>query len=129
MNKRRSHKADIIIIAALIVAGLIFGGILLLTGKTGKTVQVRVSGDVVKTFPLANDTEYEITGKNGGRNLLVIKDGYAWIEEADCPDELCKNMGKINLDGQSVICLPHEVVVEIAGQDGTGGEDVDIIAE
>lgn len=125
---KKSRKADVILIAAIVLVGVIIGVILLLSKHDGKYVQVRVAGQVEKVFPLSQDVEYEIAGRDGGSNLLIIRDGKAWVEEADCPDKLCKNMGKISRSGQSVVCLPHEVVVEIV--DETGPDDgVDIIVE
>ena len=52
------------------------------------------------------------------------------MSEADCPDKLCKNMGTIDKKGESIICLPHQVVVEIT-DDKSGGkkENVDVIAK
>ncbi len=114
-------------ILGLVAAGVILGLVLLFTRHSGKTVQVRISGEVVKNFSLDQDTEYQITGKDGGTNLLKIHGGKAWIEEADCPDGLCKNMGKISSSGQSVVCLPHEVVVEIVDESGTNDSGADII--
>ena len=67
---------------------------------------------------------FEITGVDGGTNLLVIRDGAAWIEEADCPDALCVGMGRVRRVGQSVVCLPHKVVVEIVGETDDTGVDV-----
>ena len=121
------RKADLILILGLIAAGVILGLILLFTRHSGKTVQVRISGEVVKNFSLDQDTEYLITGKGGGTNLLKIQGGKAWVEEADCPDGLCKNMGKISMSGQSVVCLPHEVVVEIVDKNGNEEGAPDII--
>jgi len=128
MNKVKNNKkyrSDLILIAALLAAGAVLCIILMLTMKTGGTVQVTVDGKTVKTFPLDKDTSYEIAGFEGGRNMLVIKDGQAWIEEADCPDGLCVNMGRISKNGQSVICLPHRVVVSITDENGTT-DDVDV---
>ena len=125
---KKSRKADVILIAAIVLVGVIIGVILLLSKHDGKYVQVRVAGQIERVFPLSQDVEYEIAGRDGGRNLLIIREGKAWVEEADCPDKLCKNMGKIFRSGQSVVCLPHEVVVEIV--DETSPDDgVDIIVE
>lgn len=82
---------------------------------TGAQVIVRVQGEQVAAFSLAQDQTYEIAGADGGTNVLVIEHGTARIESADCPDELCVQMGKISRSGQSIICLPHQVVVEIQG--------------
>ena len=112
----KKHRADILLIAGLLLAGLIIAAVLFLTPGKGAVVEVRVSGQVVRTFSLEDTVTYEIEGASGGRNLLRIENGKAWIEEADCPDRLCVNMGRISRAGQSVVCLPHEVVVAIVGE-------------
>ena len=126
MKKGKKNRADIILIAVLILAGAVLAAILLLGGKNGNTVTVKVDGQVIETFPLNRDTRYEIAGADGGSNILVISGGYAWVEEADCPDGLCINMGKINKTGQSVVCLPHKVVVEIMDSSGSEEPEVDV---
>ena len=75
---------------------------------------VTVDGEVLGEYSLDEDTEIRI-GDNEKYNLLLIKDGVAQISEASCPDKLCVNQGKISFDGQSLICLPNKVVVEVKG--------------
>lgn len=113
-------------LGSLATVGLIFALVLLLARKPGDTVVVSVSGKTVKTFPLSVNTTYTITGKDGGSNTLIIENGYARIEEASCPDGLCKNMGKINITGQSIICLPNEVVITIESKDKN---EIDIVVQ
>ena len=126
MNKNKGIRADILLIGALLIAGGIIAVILLFAGKAGSSVVVRVDGKTVKEFSLSENTEYLIEGAEGGSNVLHIEGGQAWISEADCPDGLCKNMGKINKAGQSIVCLPHKVVVEISGTAGTAEPEVDV---
>jgi hypothetical protein len=122
-------KADILLIGGIIAFGCILGLAILLTQHKGNIAQVRVDGTIVENLQMTDNLTYEINGANGGTNLLIIQDGKAWIEEASCPDGLCKNMGKISQVGQSVICLPNKVVVEILDKEGEalGTPDVDII--
>lgn len=94
---------------------LIFVPVLLLTKKEGREVKVSVDGETVAIYPLNEDRSQEITGYEGGTNLLVIKDGEAYLTEASCPDHLCVHMGRIKEVGQSIICLPNRVTVEIIG--------------
>lgn len=124
--EKKNIKAEIILIGILVLIGIVMGISLLLTRQPGAVVEVRVSGRTVETFSLVDDLRYEIHGVDG-RNLLVIKDGEAWIEDADCPDALCRGMGKISLAGQSVVCLPHEVVVEIIGE-SIQTDEIDFVA-
>jgi hypothetical protein len=129
MDKLKLKKADILLIGGIIALGCVLGLVILLTQHKGNIVQVRVDGTMIENLQMTDNLTYEINGVNGGTNLLIIQDGEAWVEEASCPDGLCKNMGKISQVGQSVICLPNKVVVEILDKEGEvlGTPDVDVI--
>ena len=45
------------------------------------------------------------------------------MEEADCPDRLCVRQGAVSRVGESIICLPHELVVTVEGEEMDGGLD------
>ena len=112
----------------LVLAG--FGGVLalavLIGSRGGARVTVRVDGEIYGTYSLLTDWEVRITGNDGEENVLIIRDGSAWRESASCPDGLCMRMGKISRKGQSVICLPNRVSVEVTGK-STEEEDGDAI--
>lgn len=130
LDARKTHRRSLLLVGGAVILGLIFAGILLLLSREGATVRIKVDGKIIADIPLSADTEYMIEGADGGSNLLVIHDGYAEITEADCADSLCVKMGRINTKGQSIICLPHKVVVEVIGDDSTdegGSEDPDVI--
>jgi hypothetical protein len=118
-------RTDLILIGIILVlaaAGLFY----INANKTnGDKVVIKVQGEVYKELPLNKDTTLEIQGL-GGTNILVIKDGYADMTDADCPDKLCVQQSRISKDGESIICLPHQVVVEIESSETN---DVDITAQ
>ncbi len=106
----------------LIAALLILAGALALFLRLGRhdggTVSVSVDGETVAELPLDRDASLPIEAE-GGNNLLVIEDGAARMESADCPDRLCVKMGSIRYAGESIVCLPHRVVVTVEeGPDG-----------
>jgi len=37
------------------------------------------------------------------------------MQEADCPDQVCVNTRPADREGQSIVCLPNRVVVEVRG--------------
>ena len=117
------EKRDIFLIVLIlaIIAGT-FTAFLLSRDTTNAKVVIRVDGEVVGTYDLSVDNTIEI---NGGSNLLEIKDGKANMIEADCPDLLCVHQRQIKENGESIICLPNKVVVEIQSADDSG---VDVIA-
>ncbi len=128
---RKIKKADIIALAVIALVTVI----LFLTFRTfkspGKTVVVRVSGEEVASYPLDKDRTETINGANGGTNELIIEDGTVRLKEATCPDKLCVNQGKISRRGESIICLPNEVIVEINSDDTleTEGDGFDAVAK
>ena len=115
MDKKFFKKNDLILIGLLIGILAVILIVLAVTKTGGNTVTVSVDGQVKESFPLSQDREYVIDGYNGGTNTLVIENGSAYVKDSSCPDHLCEKMGKINLVGQSVICLPNRVTVEITG--------------
>lgn len=126
MESFKLRKADLLLLAAALVFGAVLAAVLLLRSPGG-TVQVRVAGAITAGYPLDRDASYTITGVNGGTNLLVIEDGAARIEEASCPDGVCVHTGRIRRNGQSIVCLPNQVVVEIVS-DTENSSGVDMTA-
>lgn len=105
-------KNDIILIAALVILALVAGAALLLFKPEGDTVSVSVDGEAIAEYPLSEDREVEIESE-GGYNILIIEDGKARVESANCPDGICSAHRPIARDGESIICLPNKVVVEV----------------
>ena len=52
-----------------------------------------------------------------GTNVIEIKDGKVYVSEADCPDKLCVKQGPISKAGETIVCLPHKLVVRITSND------------
>lgn len=127
MESFKLRKADLLLLAAALVFGAVLAAVLLLRASGDGTVQVRMAGAVTAGYPLDVDASYTITGVNGGTNLLVIEDGAARIEEASCPDGVCVHTGRIRRNGQSIVCLPNQVVVEIVS-DTENSSGVDMTA-
>lgn len=117
-KKTRIKRWDIILTAIfLITAALIFTCYNLFFHNPGTSVQITVDGKITDMLPLASDTAITINGYNNGTNTLQIKNGYASIIDADCPDKLCQKQKKIKYNGETLVCLPHRVVVSVISQE------------
>ena len=112
-EKNTKLKRDFILIAAFLCAALIIYAFLYLSSSEGDIVIVKVDGTVVKELPLNQDDEFTVSGFQGGINSIIIRNGSVLASDADCPDKLCVKTGKINRAGETIVCLPHRVVVEI----------------
>ncbi len=109
--KGRRVKNDILFIAALLVLSTLFGAVFFLCRNEGSLVKVSVDGEEM-TYPLSVDREV-LLGEGDKTNLLIIKDGEAWVAEATCRDGICAAHRPISKEGESIVCLPHKTVVTV----------------
>lgn len=116
----KKHRADIIVIAAILIFSLLILAVMTLTRKEGATVAVEINGETVAEYPLMIDAVYTL---NGGTNILTIENGTARISESSCPDHICENKGKIKYVGQTIVCLPNRLTVTVKGN-ADGGVDL-----
>lgn len=117
--KRR--KWDLALILALLLAA---AALCLLTrpGETGRWAVVTVDGQEVGRYSLAEDRT--VTIGEADYNVLEISGGGAAVVEANCGDHTCVRTGTVSRTGETIVCLPHRLVVEIVG----GAADVDAVA-
>ncbi len=117
-------RSDIILVGVLLIISLSVLLFVFLTREEGAVADVYVDGVKVAEYPLSIDGVYYL---NNGSNVLVIEDGVAYMREANCPDKFskngCVNTGKISYVGQTIVCLPNKIIVEIVGE-GEGIVDV-----
>ena len=124
MSKNRKTKNDIIL-AVIVIAVAATGVLLLNIFKTeGEFAVVKIDGKETERYPLSVNTEVVIETKNNGKNTLVIEDGKAFIKNATCPDKICEGHSKISFKGETIVCLPHKVVIEIVASDSENELDV-----
>ena len=114
MRKVPLKKADIVLIASILLCALALFAWRLLAAGTGNAVVVSVDGHVTARYLLQTHTTVTLDGVDG-QNVLVIANGTARIEEADCPDKLCAKHAPISRTGDSIVCLPHRLTVTIVG--------------
>ncbi|SFR63451.1 NusG domain II-containing protein [Anaeromicropila populeti] len=111
-------KNDFILVLVMVVlAGAFFIGREFVFSENNLVVQVKVEGQVYKTVSLREDIFLEIVNSKGKKNVLEIKDGKASITHADCPNQYCVHHKEISKAGESIICLPNQVVVSIKGDE------------
>ena len=87
------------------------------------TVVISVAGEETRRVPLSDFTETTVTG--GSYTLRVsTRDGGVAVMDSDCPTQDCVHTGVITRAGQSIVCLPAQVVVHL---EGTASDAPDVI--
>ncbi len=110
-------KKDLLLIAIVLI---IAGGMAFFMGlgndKSGEIVRVMIEGDRYGEYPINKNTTIDVENERGF-NKIVIKNGSVYMEEADCPDKYCVEHKAITGTNETIVCLPHKLVVEIVSDD------------
>lgn len=111
-------KKDIILLSGILLTALLAWLIPSFLNK-GKPAVVRVyqDGNRIADYPLAEDLTTAIPYGEEHYNLLLIEGGKVSVSDADCPDQLCVKQRSISGNGESIICLPHRLVVQIESEE------------
>ncbi len=117
-------KRDLIIIFVILAAA---GMVYLIVGgadtQSGAVAVVSVSGEERDLLDLSVDGQYQYTNA-GGSNTVIVSDGTVRVSKSDCHDKYCVKQGSISKQGESIVCLPHRLVIEIRSSAGDGVDAV-----
>jgi hypothetical protein len=116
-------KADFIFMSIVILLALgWWGGYNLFFRAPGGSAVVMVDGREYGRFDLSSEQTITISGADGGYNSLALSDHRASVIDADCPDRLCVSQRSIGMRGETIVCLPHRLVISIEDSIEEGGE-------
>ena len=114
-----SKNAKIILILLLAAAVLLLAAAVWFfsrPGGSGAWVVVTVDGQETGRYAL--DQDRTVTIGEADYNILEISGGQAAVVEASCADHTCVRTGWISREGETIVCLPHRLVVRIQGASG-----------
>ena len=120
------RKADFLLFFIFIAVAALIAAVPLVRSSDGAPmVRIIAQGELAGIYPLDSDNEIEIE-RDGHRNVVVIKDNTVHMDYSDCKNQVCVNTGKISKAGETIVCLPNYVIVEIVSSE-EGGEDDEAI--
>lgn len=115
--KMRDYALLCAVLMIAVAAQLLFMG----ANSAASEAVVYISGVEAARFSL--DSDYSFKGDGAvGQYELEITSGSARLTDSTCPDKLCVRQGAISESGQTIICLPNQLLIQL-----TGG-DVDAVA-
>jgi hypothetical protein len=88
-----------------------------------KTALIYSDGELIKKIDLnlSEDTSFLVEAKDGGSNLIQIKDHDICVAEATCPNGLCIKQGYAGKIHIPVVCLPNKLVIIV--ENNAGGKE------
>lgn len=109
------RKDFILFIILLAVCAVIFLCMFFMK-REGNRVIVQQDGEEIMELSLSNNGTYLIEDGEF-MNELVIEDGVAYMKSANCKDLVCVHHSAISKVNETITCLPHKLIVYVAGED------------
>lgn len=112
---KRKLRNDLILTGVILLVSAVVFLAFYFTRTVGHDVSVQVDGNEVGRYKLSEDISTVIkTGDNQEYyNVLQVKDGKVTVVGANCPDGICCAHIPISNEGETIVCLPHKVVIII----------------
>ena len=111
MKRKLITPLDLSLIVLVVFVCGVFA-FLNLFSEDGNKVVITVDESVVAELELDVDQTKKIKNQYG-YNYVVIKNKECFVSKADCRDGICVEHSAVNKVGQSIVCLPHKLIVEI----------------
>lgn len=104
-------KKELLIIAVLAAAAIIAAVCLYFLRPAGRVAVVSVNNAEYCRLPLNKNTTVKLTG-----NTVCVENGFVYMKSATCKNQICVHTPKASKVGDSIICLPHKVVIEVKNE-------------
>ncbi|MFB1049790.1 NusG domain II-containing protein [Paraliobacillus sp. JSM ZJ581] len=121
---------DIVIIALLITISFIPLTVFSMTQSTAagdEVVAVIIQdGEVIREITLTGHEKNEqfiIKGRGDQYNLMEVDNEQIRIKEDNSPDQVGVKMGWKGQPGETIICLPHKLLIEIQAKNSENVEE------
>ena len=130
MPTRKSPKTkptwwDGLVAAAVIVLAVIVavGFYAPKDGNGPLTVVISAEGKTLEQGTLLELSGTHVFTNRGYTLIVEIADGTVNVVDSDCPNHDCQHTPPISRAGESIVCLPAQIIIHLEGTP-TGGPDV-----
>lgn len=114
--------AALVLVAAALLAWWVWGG----RGFSAVPGDDAVSGGLVvvvqntegfyEVLPLSSNARIAVEG-NRGTNVIEVADNRVRCVESDCSNQVCVQTGWVGSAGEMLVCLPHELTVQVVADE------------
>ena len=125
-QNNKTLKNDLfILIVFLLISGCLFIVFKNPSRTDGEYALITVNGEEYARLDINENTDITVSTDEGTKSVHV-SNGKISVISADCPDQICVNHEAIGYDKETIVCLPHKLVIEICSEKEA---DVDAISQ
>ncbi|WP_435103048.1 NusG domain II-containing protein [Arhodomonas sp. AD133] len=105
---------DVIIVAAAVALVVTLHATLAPRAGTGERAEVWVTGELARRVELAAPQRFQVTGPLGV-TAIAVSEGRIRVTDSPGRRKLCVRAGWLTRPGETAVCLPNRVVVQVTG--------------
>lgn len=118
MTRADKHLAAVILLLAVLAAAVTWQRFFTPARKSSSALaMIRTQGETARQVDLANSAKplvFVVSGRLGP-STVEVAGGRIRMLEAPCPEQICVRQGWIEHPGESIVCVPGEIVIQIEG--------------
>ena len=115
------NKNDFKLIIIILLVASIFLIFRLVNSEKANLAFVYHGNELILTIDLNINNEYIVSGDNGDV-LIKVLDNKIKVESENSPYHLCSKQGFISNSGESIVCLPNKIIIELPSNDSIDTE-------
>ncbi|MBQ7652980.1 MAG: NusG domain II-containing protein [Clostridia bacterium] len=112
---------DLAVVGVILIMVVALLLVLFLPRQEAAGVKIYYKGELVRTVAF-DGSAYPVLKYNGV--TIVIEEGKAYVYESTCKNQYCVKHAPISKSGESIVCLPNQVVVKIYGGEKSEVDEV-----
>lgn len=117
-----------ILLLAAAAAVLIIIGIAVKKQPSGHIANVYKDGECIRSIDLSDVKEpfsFTVTDEDGHENNVEVEKGRIRVVSANCPDQICVNMGWLSKGVTPIVCMPARLSINL--EESAANTDADIV--
>ena len=115
-NRRGITALDVVLVIAIIIIGLLSLFFINKETKVPRDVIITVDKDEYASIPLVEEKRVVEIEEKG--MVVLIENNKVIVTESTCKDQNCVKHKAIVSEGDSIVCAPNNVVIEIKSNAG-----------
>jgi len=114
------RPADLFLYSILIAVALQVYSVMAFEGRGEASVVVERDGELIGRYALKEDRHIKLEAFNPAI-ILAIENKGVMVHKVDCSAQLCKRVGRISRQGESIACVPNKLLIYIERKAGEQG--------
>ena len=95
----------------------------------GKIANVYKDGKCIRSIDLSAVKEpfsFTVKDEDGHENVIEVEKGQIRVASANCPDQICVNMGWLSKGVTPIVCMPGRLSISLENEKAEG-ESIDAV--